>query len=147
MMKAIVALAALALLAGCQTVSDSYDRIFHGGKPPQPPAELVAFKAVATPKVLWQGSAGSSEKNVFYPAVSGNVIYAAGAAGQITLFDASKGGTISRVEAGQRISGGVGITPLMSMLASLAYDRVTNPVRFIHAAVESSERDAAWTAV
>jgi nitric oxide dioxygenase len=35
------------------------------------------------------------------------------------------------------ISGGVGITPLMSMLKSLAYRRVKNPVHFIHAARNS----------
>jgi nitric oxide dioxygenase len=35
------------------------------------------------------------------------------------------------------ISGGVGITPLMSMLKSLAYHGVTVPIRFIHAARNS----------
>jgi nitric oxide dioxygenase len=35
------------------------------------------------------------------------------------------------------VSGGVGITPLMSMLKSLAYHRVNNPVHFIHAARNS----------
>ena len=35
------------------------------------------------------------------------------------------------------ISGGVGITPLMSMLKSLAYHRVKSPVHFIHAARNS----------
>jgi nitric oxide dioxygenase len=35
------------------------------------------------------------------------------------------------------VSGGVGITPLMSMLESLAHSRVTNPVHFIHAARNS----------
>jgi len=35
------------------------------------------------------------------------------------------------------ISGGVGITPLMSMLKSLAHHRVTTPVYFIHAARNS----------
>jgi nitric oxide dioxygenase len=35
------------------------------------------------------------------------------------------------------VSGGVGITPLMSMLKSLAHDRSRNPVHFIHAARNS----------
>src|SRR4029079_1171859 len=35
------------------------------------------------------------------------------------------------------ISGGVGITPLMSMLKSVAHHRVKSPVHFIHAARNS----------
>ena len=109
MMRALVALAALALLAGCQTVSDAYNRVFHGGRGAQPPAELVAIKPVATPKILWQGSVGSSDRNVFFPAVSGKLVHAAGVSGQITGFDATKGGAVARVDAGQRISAGVGV--------------------------------------
>lgn len=96
------------VLAGCQTVSDGYDRLFSSGKPPTPPSELVAIKPTITPKILWQGGAGSSEKNVFYPAPVGNVVYAANAAGEITGFDAVKGGAVAKFAAGQRISGGVG---------------------------------------
>ena len=100
---------ALALaIAGCQTISDSYDRVFSSGKPAVPPAELVSIKPTATPRVLWQGSAGAGEKTVFYPAASGNVVYAASAAGEITAFDAAKGGTIIKMSAGQRLSGGIG---------------------------------------
>jgi len=99
---------ALAPLAGCQTVSDTYERVVYGGKPAQPPAPLAPIKPSATLKILWQGAAGSSEKDVFYPAPVGKVVYAAGAAGRITAFDAAKGGAVSTLEAGQRISGGVG---------------------------------------
>lgn len=94
--------------AGCQTVSDTYDRMFSSGKPATPPSELVAIKPTATPKILWQGGAGSSDKNIFYPAPVGNVVYAANAAGEITGFDAMKGGAVAKFTAGQRISGGVG---------------------------------------
>jgi outer membrane protein assembly factor BamB len=100
--------AVMAAATGCQTVSDSYDRLFHGGKPAVPPAELVAIKPTATPKIVWQGSAGSSDKNIFYPTPVGNVVYAANAAGDITGFDAVKGGAVVKFAAGQRISGGVG---------------------------------------
>ncbi len=98
----------LGTLSGCQTVSESYERVFYGGRPAQPPTPLVAIKPVAALKVLWQGSAGPSEKDVFYPAPVGNVVYAAGAAGRITGFDAAKGGAVVTMEAGTRISGGVG---------------------------------------
>ena len=95
-------------ITGCQTVTDSYDRMFSSGKPAVPPAELVSIKPTATPRIVWQGSAGASEKSVFYPAPSGNVVYAANAAGEITAFDAAKGGALAKMSAGQRLAGGVG---------------------------------------
>jgi len=95
-------------IAGCETISDSYDRMFTSGKPAVPPAELVAIKPTVTPKVIWQGGAGTSDKNVFYPAPVGNIVYAANAAGEITGFDATKGGAVAKISAGQRLSGGVG---------------------------------------
>ena len=97
-----------ALLVGCQTMSNTYDRVIRGTKPPQPPAELITFQATVTPRVVWQGSVSSSEKNVYFPALAGNLVYAAGASGQIAAFDAAKGGSVTRIDAGQRISGGVG---------------------------------------
>lgn len=49
--------------------------------------------------------------------------------------------TLNPLEVGDRtialISGGIGITPLMSMLKSLAYHRVGSPINFIHAARNS----------
>jgi outer membrane protein assembly factor BamB len=95
-------------LGACQTMSDTYDRVFYGGRPAQQPAELVTFQSSATPKIVWQGSVSSSEKNVYFPAPAGNLVYAAGASGQIGAFDAAKGGAVARIDAGQRISGGVG---------------------------------------
>src|SRR5688572_15573086 len=90
--------AAIATASGCQTVTDQYHRLVHGGTPVQPPAPLVAIQPTATPRVVWQGSVGSGDKNVFFPATSGNLIYAAGASGQIGAFDATKGGSVARLE-------------------------------------------------
>jgi outer membrane protein assembly factor BamB len=100
--------AMLAALGGCETVSNAYDRLVHGGTAAQPPAELVVIKPSATPRAVWQGGVGSSEKNVFFLALAGNLVYAAGASGQITGFDAIKGGAVARMEAGERVSGAVG---------------------------------------
>src|SRR6185436_9281473 len=100
---------ALTVVGGCKTVSESYDRLFSSGKPAQPPSELVSIKPTATPKILWQGAAGASDKSVFYPAPAGNLVYAASAAGDITAFDAVKGGAVSKFAVGQRISAGVGV--------------------------------------
>lgn len=124
---AFVAGAALFTVAGCQTVYDTYDRMF-GSRPVQKPAELVSLKPTAAPKILWQANVGTADKNVYFPAVVGNIVYAGGAAGQVTGFDATSGKTVARIEAGQRISGGVGAGGGLVLLGTpkgelLAFDR------------------------
>jgi outer membrane protein assembly factor BamB len=94
--KSTFVLAAL-VLTGCA-----------GSGPAHKPAELVPLKPTVAPKVLWQGSVGDAGKNAYFPAVVGNVVYAGGAAGDITGFDTTSGKIVTRIEAGQRISGGVG---------------------------------------
>ena len=120
-------LPALALIAGCQTVSDGYDRVV-GKRPAQRAAELTPIQSTASLKVVWQGSVGSAEKNVFFPAVSGSVVYATGGSGSVTGFDAASGRAVARIEAGQRVTGGVGIGSGMVLLGTprgevLAFDR------------------------
>jgi len=97
----------VASLAGCETVSNAYNRAF-GSNPAPKPAELTPIKATAALKIRWQGSVGAAGSQVFFPAVSGNVVYAAGETGNAIGFDAATGNPVSRVQAGQRISGGVG---------------------------------------
>jgi outer membrane protein assembly factor BamB len=111
----LTAAAAFVLLAGCQTVSstigETYDRWFGGGRPAQKPAELVPLpRPAVTPRIVWQASVGGAEKSVFFPAVSGNAVFAAGAGGQIAGFEAHSGKPIARIDAGQRLSGGVGVS-------------------------------------
>ena len=102
--RRLIAAACMAALGGCQTVGDVYDRWFGSSRPAQKPAELVSFQQTATPRILWQGNVGNAGNSVFYPAVSGNVVYAAGASGQIIGFDAASGSQVMRVEVGQRIT-------------------------------------------
>jgi len=92
------------------------------------PAELVPIQPKAALKILWQGSVGSADKNVFFPAKSGAVVYAAGAAGGVSGFDAARGTAMGRIEAGERISGGVGAGGDLVLLGTpkgevLAFDR------------------------
>ncbi|MFN7086883.1 MAG: outer membrane protein assembly factor BamB [Burkholderiales bacterium] len=101
-------LAGLVALGGCQTLGSAYDRWFGRGQPGQKAAELVPIQAAAATKMLWQGNVGGAEKDMFFPAVSGNVVYAAGAAGQIVGYDIASGGQVVRIDAGQRLSGAVG---------------------------------------
>jgi outer membrane protein assembly factor BamB len=101
-------LAALALvsIAACSTIGDTYDRWF-GSRPAAKPAPLAVFKATAQTRIAWQGSAGPAERTVFFPALTGTTVYAAGAAGQIVGFDTRTGKPVSRLTIGQRLSGGV----------------------------------------
>jgi outer membrane protein assembly factor BamB len=88
-------------------MGDAYDRVFGSSKPKIP--ELAPITPTATARMLWQANVGAAEKSVFFPAVVGGVVYAAGKAGQIAGFDAATGNSVSRFEAGQRIAAGVGV--------------------------------------
>ncbi len=107
MLRLLPAVLAAVLLSGCQTVSDIYDGWF-GTAPKQKAAELVQFQARATARIVWQGSVGGAERSAFYPAVSGNTVYAAGASGQIAGFAANTGDNAVRFDAGTPLSGGTG---------------------------------------
>lgn len=104
--RLLVAAAVLVALAGCQTVGGWYDSWF-GAAPKQKAAPLVEFQPKATARIVWQGSAGSAERGAFYPALVGNAVYAAGAAGRIAGF-ASGGGSQGGFDSGTPLSGGVG---------------------------------------
>ena len=95
------------LLQGCQTVSNTYDGWFGSG-PKQKAAELASFETRATLRVVWQGNVGGAQRIAFYPALGGNTIYAGGAAGQISGFNAGSGAQQVRFEAGKPLSGGIG---------------------------------------
>src|SRR5258706_10300577 len=117
----------LAQLAGCETISNAYNRTFNSS-PALKPAELVQIKTTATLKTLWQGGVGSAEKHVFSPTVSGNVVYAAGEGGIVTGFEAASGKPVAHVAAEQRISGGVGVGNGLVLLGTpkgevLAFER------------------------
>jgi outer membrane protein assembly factor BamB len=89
--------AALVVLSGC------------GSSPPVVnPSELVDFKPSAALKILWQDRVGAAGKNVYFPQVSGGLVYAVGATGEITGFDVATGSTKVQIEAGERVTGGVG---------------------------------------
>lgn len=106
-MLRILLLAIAVLLSGCQTVSGIYDGWFGAG-PKQKAAELTQFQQRASLRVVWQGNVGSAGRSAFYPAVSGNTVYAGGASGQIAAFAANSGAGQGSFDAGMPLSGGVG---------------------------------------
>jgi len=113
--RVLASVAALAL-AGCGgggMVSNAIDTMnpmnWFGSKTPAP--EMAPLTEIATPiavKTLWQASVGDSQQAVFSPAVTSDGIYAAAADGTITRLDGSSGKQVWRIDAGERLSGGVG---------------------------------------
>ena len=128
-MRAFVAPAvALAIaLAGCSSVGSVYDRWF-GSRPAIKPAPLPALPATAVqPRLAWRGEVGPAERAVFYPAVNGKTVYAAGAAGQIVGFDAPTGKVLVRFNTAQRLTAGVGASASLVVVGTgkgevLAFD-------------------------
>jgi outer membrane protein assembly factor BamB len=102
----VIAAVALLSISGCSTVGGLYDRWF-GSAPTSKPAPLTAITQTIQARVVWRAAVGPAERSVFYPAVSGNTVYAAGAAGQIAGFDVKSGKEVARINSGQRLSGGV----------------------------------------
>lgn len=120
-------------VGGCQTISGTYDRFFGPAPVTQPPAPLAEIRPVAAARILWQGSVTGADKSAFVPATAGNVVYAAGASGQVAGFDAAGGAQVTRFEAGQRISGGVGAGGGLILVGTskgevLAFDRDGKPL-------------------
>jgi outer membrane protein assembly factor BamB len=122
----LCAAALVVLAAGCQAISDGYHRVF--GNPAPKPAELVAIaQPRAALRIAWQGSVGPAERNVYFPARSGTLVWTAGAAGGVTAFDMARGASTARIEAGERVSGGVGVGAGLVLLGTprgevLAFD-------------------------
>jgi outer membrane protein assembly factor BamB len=111
-----VALTGTLLVAGCgggSMVSNAIDTInpmnWFGSRTAAPEMaplpELANAIAVST---LWQASIGNSQQAVFSPAVTGGSVYAAASDGTIARFDAASGKQVWRINAGERLTGGVG---------------------------------------
>lgn len=108
-MKRAAAIALIAVaVAGCQTIGGYYDRIFGSSTPAQKPTELQPITASAEARVEWQADVGSAGKFAFAPAVAGNSVYAANAAGEVVKLDIASGKVQWRVDTGSRLSTGPG---------------------------------------
>jgi len=104
------------LLAGCgggAMVSKTIDTInpmnWFGSATPAP--EMAKLPELVNPiavKTLWQSNIGDSQQAVFSPAVAADGVYAAAGDGTITRLDSRSGKQIWRVNARERLTGGVG---------------------------------------
>ena len=107
MRRALIALALIAGLAGCQTVGGWWDDWFGSGDK-TPPAPLVAFKPSLDVKLRARADIGGAGGSIFTPALTKEGLFAAGYNGEIARFDATTLKEIWRVKTGKKLSGGVG---------------------------------------
>lgn len=72
------------------------------------PAALVDFKSTLNVKTAWTASVGKAEKYAFTPASFGNALFAAAESGSVSRLDATTGRSTWRVDAGMKLTAGVG---------------------------------------
>ncbi len=118
------------LLAGCATISDTFDALnpFRKSAPKAKPAPLPAIQAQTEVVRLWQASIGKAGEYVLTPAVVGESVYAASREGVLVRLD--NGRESWRIQTGKTLSGGVGAneklvvvgTPKGEVLAFDAHD-------------------------
>ncbi|HEY0269238.1 MAG TPA: PQQ-binding-like beta-propeller repeat protein, partial [Methyloradius sp.] len=97
--------------------SDLSERMF-GRQVTDPPAELNEIKATITPKVVWKAQLGKAEQFDFLPATADGAVYAASAEGDVFKFDAATGKQAWKVNAGEKLSGGVGLGGKLVLVGS-----------------------------
>ena len=126
----LLALVLTSQLAGC---ANWFGGWFGGGDTSVKPAALVDFKPSATLKQSWRESVGSAGDFVFTPVIMKGSLYAAGNDGHIARLDAESGKQIWRIDAGKKLSGGVGAGDGMVFVGTskgevLAYDADGKPL-------------------
>lgn len=107
MLRRVLALAAAGfLLAGCSTISNTFDAInpFSSSGPKMAP--LPPLTASVALKTLWSVGAGKAGNYTFSPAVVGDAVYIAGHDGTISKVE--NGNMVWKIKAGQQLSAGVG---------------------------------------
>lgn len=111
-----LALSATLLVAACGgggMVSNAIETInplnwFGSRNPAKEMAPLPALTSTLAVNTLWQANVGQSRQAVFSPAVAGGSVYAAANDGTIVRLDAASGKQLWRINAGERLTGGVG---------------------------------------
>jgi outer membrane protein assembly factor BamB len=104
-------LALVTVLAACSAITEiktSVNETIFGRVPTDPPEPLLEFKSTKTAKILWQVKTGKAEAYEFSPMIEGDYVYAASAEGEIVKVDVNTGKTVWRVDAKEKLSGGVG---------------------------------------
>ncbi|MGB2833478.1 MAG: outer membrane protein assembly factor BamB [Methylotenera sp.] len=108
-------------LTACSTLTDLKtdisDKVF-GRESADAPDPLVEIKETASSKLVWQAKVGAAEDFEFSPVIEAGFAYAAGAAGDIVKLDVVTGKQAWRVNAGEKLSGGVGVGGSLVMVGT-----------------------------
>lgn len=123
-------------LAGCAGFGDSISTgfgLWGGADKAEKPAPLTEIKSGQAVRTIWQAGVGSAGDYVFSPAIDGGSVYAAGHDGNIARFDAESGKLVWRIEAGKKLSAGVGVGSGLVLVATrkgevLAFDLDGKPM-------------------
>lgn len=100
------------LITACNSIGDIKtgisEKIF-GAEPANPPEPLIELKETTVTKLLWQARVGEAEDFQFSPVVEAGYAYVASADGQVLKLDATNGAQVWHANAGEKLSGGVGV--------------------------------------
>ena len=105
-------------IAGCSTISGWFDS---DDDDPMAPMALSDITETVKIKELWSVGVGDGQGDGFYrlqPAISGEVIYAASADGEVVAVDRKRGKTLWEVDLDISLSGGVGVYKDVLLLGS-----------------------------
>ena len=105
-------------IAGCSTISGWFDS---DDDDPMAPMALSDITETVKIKELWSVGVGDGQGDGFYrlqPAISGEVIYAASADGEVVAVDRKRGKTLWEVDLDISLSGGVGVYNDVLLLGS-----------------------------
>jgi len=105
--QAVLALAAVALAAGCSTYNP-LKAVGIVSDPPNKPTELQPIKATVNPRAAWSTGVGKAQGFRLVPVVQEGRVYAIDNGGTLTVLDAANGRVISAVSSKQQFSGGLG---------------------------------------
>jgi outer membrane protein assembly factor BamB len=106
-MRTVLKLAGLGMavvLAGCSSLNPFAKKT----EPRNTPAALVDFKQTQSIRTAWTASVGSAGPYQFSPAYANGNLFAAAADGTLTRINAANGQTLWRINAGAKLTAGVG---------------------------------------
>ena len=114
-------LSSILLLNACTSITDLKtdisDRMF-GRQSSSPLEPLQEIKGNTNAKILWQAKVGDAAGYSFTPVVEAGYAYVAAANGDVVKFDSISGKQLWRVNAGENLSGGVGVGGSLVMVCT-----------------------------
>jgi len=108
--RSIIAISLVLTLSACSTVKGWFE--IDDDEDPTQPVELVDIDETVNIKKLWSRSVGDGQGDGYYkiqPIISGDIIYAASAEGEVAAINRHSGKALWDVDLETALSGGVGI--------------------------------------